>query len=61
MRASRHFRAEASALVCLLALCFLSIPAQAKKAAQVLHNHVRPAVANGRAARVGPMPNNRCV
>jgi subtilase family serine protease len=59
MRASRHFRAEASALVCLLALCFLSIPAQAKKAAQVLHNHVRPAVANGRAARVGPMPNNQ--
>jgi subtilase family serine protease len=59
MRASRHFRAEVSALVCLLALCFLSIPAQAKKAAQVLHNHVRPAVANGRAARVGPMPNNQ--
>jgi subtilase family serine protease len=59
MRASRHFRAETSALVCLLALCFLSIPAQAKKAAQVLHNHVRPAVANGRAARVGPMPNNQ--
>src|SRR5580704_2098372 len=59
MRASRHFRAEASALACLLALCFLSIPAQAKKAAQVLHNRVRPAVANGRAARVGPMPNNQ--
>jgi subtilase family serine protease len=59
MRASRYFRAEASALVCLLALCFLSIPAQAKKAAQVLHNHVRLAVANGRAARVGPMPNNQ--
>src|SRR5580692_9057031 len=59
MRASRHYRAEASALACLLALCFLSIPAQAKKAAQVLHNHVRPAVANGRAARVGPMPNNQ--
>src|ERR1700691_515108 len=59
MRASRHFRAEVSALVCWLALCFLSIPAQAKKSAQVLHNHVRPAVANGRAARVGPMPNNQ--
>jgi subtilase family serine protease len=59
MRASRHFRAEVSALVCLLALCFLSIPSQAKKAAQVLHNHVRPAVASGRAARVGSMPNNQ--
>ncbi|MGA7931479.1 MAG: S53 family peptidase [Candidatus Sulfotelmatobacter sp.] len=59
MRASRHFRAEGSALVCLLALCFLSIPAPAKKAAQVLHNHVRPAVTNSRAARVGPMSNNQ--
>jgi subtilase family serine protease len=59
MRTSRYFRAEASALGCLLALCFLSIPVQAKKAAQVLHNHVRLAVANGRAARVGPMPNNQ--
>jgi subtilase family serine protease len=59
MRASRRFPTEASALVCVLVLCFLSIPALAKKAAQVLHNHVRPAVANGRAARVGPMPNNQ--
>jgi subtilase family serine protease len=59
MRASRHFRAEASALVCLLALCFLSIPSQAKKASQVLHHHVRPAVASGRAARVGSVPNNQ--
>jgi subtilase family serine protease len=59
MRASRHFRAEASALVCLLTLCLLSIPSQAKKAAQVLHHHVRPAVASGRAARVGSMPNNQ--
>ena len=59
MRASRHFRAEASALVCLSALCFLSIPVQARKAAQVLLNHVRPAVTNGRAARVGSMPSNQ--
>jgi subtilase family serine protease len=59
MRASRHFRAEASALVCLLALCLISTPSQAKKAAQVLHNHVRPAVASGRAARVGSMSNNQ--
>jgi len=59
MRASRHFRAEASALVYLSALCFLSIPVQARKAAQVLLNHVRPAVTNGRAARVGSMPSNQ--
>src|SRR5580658_8519332 len=59
MRTSRYFRAEASALGCLLALCFLSIPVRAKKAAQVLHNHVRLAVANGRAARVGSVPNNQ--
>jgi subtilase family serine protease len=59
MRASRHFRAEASALVSLLALCLISTPSQAKKAAQVLHNHVRPAVASGRAARVGSMSNNQ--
>ncbi len=59
MRASKCPRAEAAALNCLLALCLLSIPSQAKKAVQVLHNHVRPAVTNGRAARVGPMPNNQ--
>jgi subtilase family serine protease len=59
MRASRHFRTEASALVSLLALCLISTPSQAKKAAQVLHNHVRPAVASGRAARVGSMSNNQ--
>jgi subtilase family serine protease len=59
MRASKRPRAEVPALVCLLALCFVSIPARAKKAAQVLHNHVRPAVANGRAARVGPVPNTQ--
>ncbi len=59
MRASKRPRAGASALVCVLALCFLSIPTQAKKGAQVLHNHVRTAVTNGRAARVGPMPNNQ--
>ncbi len=59
MRASRRPRAEASALVCLAALCLLSVPARAKKEAQVLHNHVRPAVSNGRAARVGPMSKNQ--
>jgi subtilase family serine protease len=59
MRTSKRPRAEASALVCMLAISFLSIPAQAKKRAQVLHNHVRPAVTNGRAARVGAMPNNQ--
>ena len=59
MRARKRPRAEVPAVVCWLVLCFLSIPAQAKKAAQVLHNHVRPAVANGRAARLGPMPNNQ--
>jgi subtilase family serine protease len=59
MRAIQCPRAEASALICLLSLGFFSIPSQAKKAAQVLHNHVRPAVTNGRAARVGPMPHNQ--
>jgi subtilase family serine protease len=59
MRASKRPRAEACTLVCLLALCLLSVPARAKKAAQVLHNHVRPAVSNGRAARVGPMSKNQ--
>lgn len=59
MRTSKRPRAQASALVCILSISFLSIPAQAKKTAQALHNHVRPAVTNGRAARVGAMPNNQ--
>jgi subtilase family serine protease len=59
MRASQCRRAEAAALTGWLLLCFVAIPSQAKKAAQVLHNHVRPSVTNGRAARVGPMPNNQ--
>jgi subtilase family serine protease len=59
MIACKHPRVDACGLICLLALCFLSIPVRAKKAPQILHNHVRAAVTNGRAARVGSMPNNQ--
>ncbi len=57
MIASKRPQAEAHALICLLALCFLAIPARAKT--QLLHNHVRAAVSSGRAARVGPMAKNQ--
>jgi subtilase family serine protease len=56
---SNRPRAEAFAIICLLAVCFLSSPGWAKRAAQVLHHHVRSAVASGRAARLGPLPTNQ--
>src|SRR5580658_3896749 len=55
MRARKRGRAELAVFICLVALCFFSIPAAAQKRFQVLHKHVRPAVTNGQAARVGPM------
>jgi subtilase family serine protease len=48
-------RTGPTVLVCLVGLCFFSIPATARKQSQVLHKHVRPAVTNGQAAPVGPM------
>jgi subtilase family serine protease len=59
MRTSRRGRTGASVLICLVAICFFSIPAVARKQSQVLHKHVRSAVTNGRAARVGPMSESQ--
>jgi len=42
--------------VLLLAYCFLTIPAAAETAPQLLHDHVRPAVTNGEAIPVAVMP-----
>jgi subtilase family serine protease len=59
MRTSKRGRTGPVVLICLVALGFFSIPAAARKRSQVLHKHVRPAVTNGQAARVGPMPKSQ--
>jgi subtilase family serine protease len=46
-------------IIYLVAFCFLSIPPAAGKRTQVLHNHIRPVVSSGQAARVGPMSNSQ--
>jgi subtilase family serine protease len=55
MRMRKRGRAGPAVLICFVALCFFSIPAAAQKRFQALHKHVRPAVTNGQAARIGPM------
>src|SRR5208282_1069601 len=42
-----------AALVCAAALLLFTNPGQAQQSLQVLHNHVRPAVASGQAVLVG--------
>jgi len=60
MRTSTLVRTGPTLIICLAAFCFFSIPVAARKRFQLLHKHVRPAVANGQAARVGPMaPSQR--
>src|SRR5580658_3123173 len=59
MRTSKRGRTGPAVLIWLVALCFFSIPAAARKGSQVLHKHVRPAVTNGRAARLGPMSKSQ--
>jgi subtilase family serine protease len=45
-----------AALICAATLLLFTIAGQAQQPLQVLHNHVRPAVAGGRAAPVGLLP-----
>jgi subtilase family serine protease len=59
MRTSKRGRIGPTVLIWLVALCFFSVPAAAGKRSQGLHKHVRPAVTNGQAARVGPMSKNQ--
>src|SRR6202041_2615585 len=59
MRTSKRGRTGPPFLICLAGLFFFSIPAAARKGSQVLHKHVRPAVTNGQAARVGPMSKSQ--
>src|SRR5580658_6791471 len=59
MRMSKMGRTGPTVLVCLVSLCFFSIPAAARKQSQVLHKHVRPAVTSGQAAHVGPMSKSQ--
>jgi subtilase family serine protease len=48
-----------AALVCAAAFLLFTIPGQAEQSLQVLHNHVRPAVASGQAAPVGALPSTQ--
>jgi subtilase family serine protease len=48
-----------AALVCAAAFLLFTIPGQAEQSLQVLHNHVRPAVAGGQAAPVGVLPSTQ--
>jgi subtilase family serine protease len=57
MRTCQGFPATASSL-CLLVFCLFPLPA-ASKSSQKLHNHVRPVVSSGRAARVGAMSHSQ--
>src|SRR6202050_1098599 len=59
MRTSTLVRTGPTLIICLAALCLFSIPGAARKRFQLLHKHVRPAVTNGQAARVGPMPTSQ--
>ena len=59
MRTSKKGRTGPAVLICLVALGFFSVPAAAQKRFQVLRKHVRPAVTNGQAARVGPMSKSQ--
>jgi len=45
-----------AAFVCTFAFLIFTIPGQAQPSLQVLHDHVRPAVASGQAAPVGFLP-----
>lgn len=52
-------RIRRALLICPAVLCFFSIPTSARKRLQLLHKHVRLAVTNGQAARVGPMSTSQ--
>jgi subtilase family serine protease len=59
MRTPKRGRTGLAVPICLVALCFFSIPTAARKRSQVLHKHVRPAVTNGQAARLGGMSKSQ--
>ncbi|MGA2811848.1 MAG: S53 family peptidase [Candidatus Acidiferrum sp.] len=59
MRTGKRGRTGPAVLICLVGLCFFSIPAAAQKRLQVLEKHVRPAVTGGQAARVGAMAKSQ--
>jgi subtilase family serine protease len=59
MRTSKRVRAGPALLICLVVLCSFPIPVAARTRFQLMHKHVRPAVTNGQAARIGPMSKNQ--
>jgi subtilase family serine protease len=59
MRTSTQIRTGPALLICLVVLCFFSFPATARRRFQLLHKHVRPAITNGQAARVGLMSTSQ--
>src|ERR1035438_7130941 len=48
-----------AALICAAMFLLFTIAGQAQQPLQVLHNHVRPAVAGGQAAVVGLLPSTQ--
>src|ERR1700722_12510770 len=52
-------RTNMAAPLCAALFLLLTLSAQSQQSFQVLHNHVRPVVANGQAAPVGVLPADR--
>ena len=44
---------------CLIAFLLFAVPDCAQQSLQVLHHHIRPAVSNGQAAKVGSLPSDQ--
>ncbi len=56
MRKSTPLLPRLAALVCAAIFLLFTVPGQAQQQLQLLHSHVRPAIANGQAAPVGLLP-----
>ncbi len=56
MRKNAHPLAVLAAFICAAAFLFFTTSGQAQQQLQVLHSHVRPAVASGQAVPVGLLP-----
>ena len=56
LRMIGRFRSGQLALLCVITLLLAECQGHAQQPRQVLHNHVRSEVSNGRAALVGPVP-----
>jgi hypothetical protein len=58
LRFGKHWQSSAL-MVCAASFLLFAISAQAQQSLQVLHNHVRPVVTDGRAVPVGLLPSTQ--